>query len=440
VHYDLGNDESALEMFEQALLLATDEALKLRLRGNIAAISIELGRLEQAIEVQAQILASPNATNLANTHSNMALALHRMSDQQLESGQETKAQELLEQAKHHIQMALQLSRASNEQDTEGHTLVTLAGIFKHQGNFSQAFVHCQEALVLAQSAGYPWVELQARISLGVLEQRQGRYLEAKIMLEQALKRAEELGFQEQISRIHFNLSEVLESLGDYQKALQHHRRFYELDLTVRSEAASKRVEALTVRFQVERAQLEAQLQRERSEALVALNQQLEHQALTDPLTGLANRRAFTEHYKRTFAAAKESGSALSVVMIDLDHFKRVNDQFSHAVGDDVLKAFAKILQEHCRATDLAARYGGEEFVLLMPGVEARATFNACERLRVATQTFDWSKIQAGLQVTASFGFGDVLQALDHVALLEMADQQLYSAKNAGRNQIQPSEF
>ena len=150
VYYDLGNDESALEMFEQALLLTTDEALKLRLRGNIAAISIELGRLEEAIEVQAQILASPNATNLANTHSNMALALHRMSDQQLESGQETKAQELLEQAKHHIQIALQLSRASNEQDTEGHTLVTLAGMFKHQGNFSQAFVHYQEALVLAQ--------------------------------------------------------------------------------------------------------------------------------------------------------------------------------------------------------------------------------------------------------------------------------------------------
>jgi diguanylate cyclase (GGDEF)-like protein len=300
-----------------------------------------------------------------------------------------------------------------------------------------SFAHYQQALELAQRAGFPWVELQAFIALGCLEQRQERHLEAIARLEQALNCATDLDFKEQRSRVHFHLSESFEALGYFQEALQHHRHFYELDNLVKSEASTRRVESLTVRFQVENAQLEAKLQRERSEALVVLNQQLEHQTLTDALTGLANRRAFSEHFRRMFATARQANSSLSVVLIDLDHFKQVNDQFSHTVGDQVLKTFAQLLRQHCRVTDLAARYGGEEFVLLMPGVEGHATFHACERLRLATQHFDWTQIQAGLQVTASFGFCDDLRETDHHQLLELADQQMYAAKQAGRNRVHP---
>ncbi len=436
-HYDLGNDEQALEVFEQALQRAEDETLSLRLQGNIAAISIELGRLQEAIEVHEQILALPKAGGRANTHSNLALALFRLGVEREEAGDQTESEALLERAKKELQTALDLARADSEQDVEGHTLVTLAGIFKHQGELEQSFAHYQQALELAQRAGFPWVELQAFIALGCLEQRQGQHLEAIARFEKALARATDLDFKEQLSRVHFNLCESFEALGDFQEALHHHRRFFEFDSQVKSENSSRRVEALTVRFQVENAQLEAKWQRERSEALVVLNQQLEHQALTDALTGLANRRAFNEHFRRTFATAKEANSGLSVVLIDLDHFKQVNDQFSHAIGDEVLKTFAQILRQHCRVTDLAARHGGEEFVLLMPGIEGQASFNACERLRLATERFDWATIQPGLQVTASFGFCDDLQVTDHQALLEFADQQMYNAKQAGRNQVHP---
>ena len=164
---------------------------------------------------------------------------------------------------------------------------------------------------------------------------------------------------------------------------------------------------------------------------------LQRQALEDPLTGLRNRRALMTELEREVQVAQRYGSPLSLVMLDLDHFKRINDGFGHAAGDAVLCGVAALLRQGLRQVDLAARLGGEEFVVLLPGTAHAGALRVAEGLRqriaAATHLADGQALQA----TASLGvasFGPACAGAE--ALLGVADAALYRAKAAGRNQVQ----
>ena len=163
-----------------------------------------------------------------------------------------------------------------------------------------------------------------------------------------------------------------------------------------------------------------------------LHHQLELAAHTDALTGLLNRRAFDPELERQLRAACASGSKLSVVMFDLDHFKRFNDDHGHIVGDQALRRMASTLQEQCRQIDLVARFGGEEFVVVLPGVEAAGARSFAERVAWALGV---EPIERTLRLTTSSGAATLdpdSHAETFVALLTRADQALYAAKGAGR--------
>lgn len=154
-------------------------------------------------------------------------------------------------------------------------------------------------------------------------------------------------------------------------------------------------------------------------------------SLTDPLTGLANRRRLDEALRSEIHRVQRYGGRLTVVITDLDHFKKVNDTFGHQVGDEVLQAFARIIRTHCRDSDLVARFGGEEFLILMPEVGAIEAKACAERIRselAATIIFPLT-----LANTASFGVAELLPGETEHALLRRADQALYRGKAAGRN-------
>src|SRR5205085_11210812 len=123
---------------------------------------------------------------------------------------------------------------------------------------------------------------------------------------------------------------------------------------------------------------------------------------------------------------------------DLDHFKQVNDRFGHAVGDDVLRAVARILLDNTRTGDLLARMGGEEFLVLFVGTSLATASDICERLRQAVETFDWNRVATGLSLTISIGLCDAVASADMRALLERADASLYAAKRGGRNRVEVS--
>jgi two-component system cell cycle response regulator len=160
-------------------------------------------------------------------------------------------------------------------------------------------------------------------------------------------------------------------------------------------------------------------------------------AITDPLTGLHNRRYMESHMRTLVEEALRIGKPFSILVTDIDHFKRVNDTYGHPGGDAVLKEFSARLQRNTRSIDLACRYGGEEFVVIMPDTEIENAWHVAERLRkcVADEPFPVSGHQA-IPVTASIGIACLEFTEDTPeSILKRADQALYSAKREGRNRI-----
>lgn len=175
-----------------------------------------------------------------------------------------------------------------------------------------------------------------------------------------------------------------------------------------------------------------------SEALIrqlqARANQLEQAANEDSLTGLVNRRYFDDRFGEEFAHAVTSGDSLCVMMADIDNFKQVNDRFSHRVGDEVLKAVAKILSHEARENDIVARYGGEEFVIGLPNTSLAGAAAVAERIRLAISRFDWATIDQQLAVTISIGVTDN-QAPSVEQALHEADLLLYRAKRGGKDRV-----
>jgi diguanylate cyclase (GGDEF)-like protein len=165
-----------------------------------------------------------------------------------------------------------------------------------------------------------------------------------------------------------------------------------------------------------------------------LLEQSRRAAGSDALTGLANRRKFDETLAREVARAQRSGEALSLILLDVDHFKGINDGYGHQLGDDVLRHIGRTLAQGARLADLPARYGGEEFAVILPGATSQAAEMIAERLR--------SGISHGgpVRTTASAGVATAVGAgCDADALIAAADEALYAAKNAGRDRVVVAE-
>ncbi len=177
---------------------------------------------------------------------------------------------------------------------------------------------------------------------------------------------------------------------------------------------------------------------QQQQALQAANAELAQLSRTDGLTRLANRRHFDHALAREHARWQRTGAPLSLLLIDLDHFKGVNDHYGHAAGDDYLRAVARVLARNAaRPTDLAARYGGEEFACLLPDTAAPDAAVVAERIRAAVHALDLPHARAEPpQLTVSIGVATLAGGThDAAALLAAADAQLYRAKHAGRHQV-----
>jgi diguanylate cyclase (GGDEF)-like protein len=163
-------------------------------------------------------------------------------------------------------------------------------------------------------------------------------------------------------------------------------------------------------------------------------QQMEYMALHDELTVLGNRRLLDKQLPEMLTQAKTTGARISVVVVDIDHFKSVNDRFGHRAGDQVLRIFASLLQQSTRETDFVCRVGGEEFVVVLPGLDATRAFDLCDRLRLQIQRYSWGTLADGLRITASMGVASAPE-YEMQELLDRADAQLYVAKRGGRNRV-----
>ena len=175
---------------------------------------------------------------------------------------------------------------------------------------------------------------------------------------------------------------------------------------------------------------------DRTYDLQLANQQLEQLVRTDPLTGIANRRHFVERIQIEIQRARREKIPLSLLMMDLDHFKRINDTWGHAAGDEVLRNFAGAVGELLRATDMLARLGGEEFALLLPNTAQDGAIEVATRILgvVHQQSIDCD----GEQIQYNVSIGTALLAeheTRYECLLQRADEALYRAKENGRDQV-----
>ncbi|MBO0503507.1 membrane-associated sensor domain-containing protein [Aeromonas veronii] len=171
---------------------------------------------------------------------------------------------------------------------------------------------------------------------------------------------------------------------------------------------------------------------------LTLLRQLDQLSKQDPLTGVANRRHFNIELDRALAHSQESGAPLSLILIDVDYFKRFNDHYGHQVGDMCLKEVAQALNRAVRTpSDLVARYGGEEFVLLLPNTDRQAAASVAQRLQDGLASLQLEHLASDVApwVTVSQGIASTVSGEGASQLLERADQALYRAKESGRNQF-----
>ncbi|MFL6247043.1 MAG: GGDEF domain-containing protein [Thermoanaerobaculia bacterium] len=182
------------------------------------------------------------------------------------------------------------------------------------------------------------------------------------------------------------------------------------------------------------------LQRENLD-LVVKNRMLSEVSSRDALTGLYNRWFVVEKIESEMNRALRHGSPMSLLMLDIDHFKRVNDTWGHGAGDQVLQGIGKLLRDSCRVYDVPGRYGGEEFCIVLPETKPGSTTVVAERIRSRLEATALQCGETAIAVTASIGIAglDVSEGselLSPAALIDRADRALYSAKNRGRNRVE----
>ncbi len=205
------------------------------------------------------------------------------------------------------------------------------------------------------------------------------------------------------------------------------------------EEADREIQRLSINY----AQLLQKLREEktRAEALASklekANQRLQEMALRDPLTGLYNRRYFRERLAEELARCFRYRSPLTVILADLDHFKKINDTYGHLCGDEVLQAVAATIQKEIRKCDVAARYGGEEFVILLPHTDLQGGVAMAERLRQLISELEVRCGKDKVRTTVSLGVCSLtsFKEIDEKKFLAMADQLLYLSKKNGRNRV-----
>jgi diguanylate cyclase (GGDEF)-like protein len=459
--FQQGEHALSLQHYKEALSLTSDKEAVANFSLMIGANYANLGDSEQAFEYYSEGLRLERERS---NPSGLAFALHHVGSGCRERKDFARAELFLHEA---LELYLRLDDAAGEAMCR----VTLGLVAHEQGNFIEALPYLTRALEVALRAcdvrqellaklNLAWVylqvgetenaesyfaqtqELAGRIAgrhyqgwaLGGLAQVQlakGNTAQAVAYFEQALRLAENLGIIKGKFLAHQALYQIYEAAGQFQKALEHYKAFHQAERSLVSERAERDMRMVAAQLEADVAKREAQQLSESNMRLKHHAAWLERVAREDPLTGLYNRRYLEVMFREAFDTCAD----LSFIVADIDHFKRINDTFSHSLGDAVLIKVATLMRENCRVTDTVARYGGEEFVVLLPDTSLVLAAEIAGRIRAAVEAFAWQELHPDLSVTVSLGVAERQTLSSPEQLLSLADSRLYTAKRQGRNRV-----
>jgi diguanylate cyclase (GGDEF)-like protein len=233
-------------------------------------------------------------------------------------------------------------------------------------------------------------------------------------------------------------------MGNYKDALNYFEKYHQTKEAVFNEDMTTKIKSLEIMHEVKETQQNSEIYRLKNVELTReieerkkVQAELERIATLDPLTGLFNRRHFFELTQQELERSRRYNRPISIIMLDIDHFKQVNDRFGHLVGDRVIVEVARRIQKALRRIDLACRYGGEEFAILLPETNLRQAEMVATRLWQLVTKQPTVSGELKLKITVSVGVATYqLEGMITVdTLLDQADQAMYQAKEAGRNRV-----
>ncbi|MCL4395071.1 MAG: diguanylate cyclase [Chloroflexi bacterium] len=434
VYRGFGDYGIALDHAMKALKLAqasTDREREATVLDLISNIYSESNNLPEALPTYDRALAIYRELGLVQGES---LVLNNLALTYIQMG---RGAEAIEASLRSLQIAQENGLSSlvlTALGTTGEVYVALA-------ECDNAIKFLKQALSIAVERGASYDRFWSLFNLGKVYLSLGDADSARSHLQSALLVSQTLDNRPGQFQCHELLAQLHERRGELADALAHYKQFHSLKETVFNEDAAKRLAGLQVIHQVETARRELEihhlktieLQKEIEERKSA-QAALEKLATTDALTGLLNRREFFVLAEREFQRARQENFALSVILLDLDHFKRINDTLGHAIGDQALAAAAKTVRSCLREDEIVGRYGGDEFVILLPGSDLAVAAQVAERLhaRVAAQSIPTERGPVALSI--SLGIEELgVQSCSLDILLDHADQAMYTAKRAGRN-------
>ncbi len=406
---------------------------------NVADTFFELGQYHDALRYFLQGLALQNKTDDPFVY---ALCLGNI-------GRTYKALGDYEQARAYQQQSLALREKVGDRRGVNYALNELSAICVELGKLREGEAYLRRSLKFATLLDDKNSRVDTYIQLGTLLTRQRKFKQALGFLNEALALAQEVGNKVELARVHYSLFKTYKARRQLGKALAHFELHSQLKDAFAEEAGSLRLQGLRVGFETERAEKEREIYRLKNVELAHANLelqllndkatsllvQLERQAKEDALTGLSNRRHADLRLREEFARARRFDHALSVALGDIDNFKKINDTFSHHLGDEVLRVVARLFRAHLREVDTVARYGGEEFLLLFPETPVQGALLSCRELCQKVAVYPWDTLAPGLSVTLSIGVSDDGGVVNHEKLVARADAKLYEAKRKGKNQV-----
>ncbi|MFN7037592.1 MAG: diguanylate cyclase [Bellilinea sp.] len=327
---------------------------------------------------------------------------------------------------------------------EVEALNTLGEVYFKRNEYGLALNFFQLSADVAKKFDKRLELVRAYRKIGLIHLAVGNISQSVDSLQSALTLASEINAQVELMECHQALAQAYKKAENYHQALEAYENYISVYQIVYNEDKDRRLRTLEVIHEVENARKDAEIYQLRNVALQKEIEErkkaqaaLERLATQDPLTGIANRRYFLEIASRVIEQARRYQRPVSIVMIDVDHFKEMNDTFGHKTGDKVLIHITRCMQAALRKVDILGRYGGDEFVILLPETTQEGARRLTERLRQAIAQQSITAGGVSIPITLSIGLASNVKepALSLDELLQRADRALYDSKLNGRDRV-----